>query len=52
VTRALLGPSSVAGSLFDRRTLATLAAEAPRSSFAAQRVWLLFVLEHWMRRWL
>jgi asparagine synthase (glutamine-hydrolysing) len=52
ISRALLGPSSVTASVFDRAALARLVAEAPQSAFAAQRAWLLFVLEHWMRRWL
>ena len=52
LTRSLLGPGSVTASLFNRQALASLVAEAPKSPFTAQRAWLLFVLEHWMRRWL
>lgn len=52
MSRTLLGSSSILGSLFDRKQLTQMVAEAPSTPFASQRVWLLFVLEHWMRRWL
>ncbi|HUQ84641.1 MAG TPA: asparagine synthase (glutamine-hydrolyzing) [Gemmatimonadaceae bacterium] len=52
LSRMLLGTSSIVASMFDRKYLAEMVAEAPRSPFGSQRAWLLFVLEHWMRRWL
>jgi asparagine synthase (glutamine-hydrolysing) len=52
LNRTLLGSSSIVASLFDRKQLAQLVTEAPRTANASQRAWLLFTLEHWMRRWL
>ena len=52
LSRTLLGSSSIVGSMFDRTALTQLVADAPQTPFASQRAWLLFVLEHWMRRWL
>ena len=52
LSKALLGPSNVSGSIFERNQLRRMVADAPASAASAQRAWLLYVLEHWMRRWL
>ena len=52
LSKALLGPSNISGSIFERNQLRRLVADAPKSAASAQRAWLLYTLEHWMRRWL
>ena len=52
LSKTLLGSSSIAASLFDPKQLAQLVAQAPHTAITSQRAWLLFTLEHWMRRWL
>jgi asparagine synthase (glutamine-hydrolysing) len=52
VERELLGGQSWIGATFDRSAVAGVLAQRADSSQAAQRVWMLYVLEKWAQRWL
>ena len=52
IREALLGPESWVGETMDRTMLREMVENAGRSSRDGDRLWLLYVLELWAKRWL
>jgi asparagine synthase (glutamine-hydrolysing) len=52
IREAVLGAGSWVGGMFDRGVLTELVENAGRSSRDGDRLWLVYVLELWAKRWL